>query len=248
MFVNLFTKACSIVLSVVIVLAPGAAVAQQSDSDFTRAPTGWDSSKLSHSVLADADSAIIQYGRMKQAGQQLTSGDVEVVATSMRIYFDHLQETGFNKALEAKILANQEAFLDYHLSDSDLSTFQKTMATKGFKADATRLRNTLDPDYASRAQFLKMVRTQGLYQTELQMVQQFRTQELQYVSETAPRGSGGKLVSSHHEMRARVVPVISWGFALCLVSAGVGLASGCTLTMPACDAAVIFCGACALAC
>ena len=157
---------------------------------------------------------------------------------------DHLQEIGFNSALEAKLLANEDAFLAYHLSEEDIQSLQQRLAAEGINTEVSRVRSLLDLDDESRLKFLSLIRKQGLYKTELQFVEQFKTEQLQYVPESS---SGiGSPMAQRKPMPGRLVPAVSYNFALCLVAAGVGLGSGCTVTIFACEAAVILCGACAI--
>lgn len=238
-------KLCSLVVSTALVIGPEAVACAQTstDADFSHAPTtGWDSSKMSPAVMDNLNKVVTSYAQKKHAGKT-TASDVEVAAAAMKTAFDHLQEIGFNKALETKLLANQEAFVDYHPSDADLQSWQKQFVAQGLSFDTARIRNTLDMDYESRLAFLSLVKTQGLYKTELQLVRDFRTQELQFVS-TSSSGLGTSLANRQpqggHEVR-----VMSYALAVCLVAAGIGIGTGCAIA-PACVTAMIACGACVL--
>lgn len=214
-------------------------------SDFRFPPTsGWDSSRFSLAVQSNVNAALHNFQLKKQAGQ-LTTSDVDAVAVSMRTEFDHLQEIGFNAALEKKLLGNEEAFLDFHPSDSDLHSVQERLASDGIQSCLSGLRSSLDIDNESRLLFLALVKKQGLYKTELQLVEQLRSDQLQFVFQSNA-GGGLQLTHGSRGMGGRVVRVISTACQTCFVAAGVGIASGCTVTAPACGAALVACGVCAL--
>ncbi len=217
------------------------------DADFSHSPTsGWDSSKTSPAVLDNANQAVRNYAAKKRSGH-LTAADVEVAAAAMKTTFDHLQEIGLNDATEKKLLANQDAFANYHPGDKQIQTIQKNLASQGVQFSVSKVRTILDTQYADRQQFLTLVKNQGLYKTELQLVAQFRTNELQFVSEST--GVGVSLASHHPKIgNPRVVRTMWYEFASCIIAAAVGLSTGCTITIFACEAAVLLCGACALAC
>jgi hypothetical protein len=238
-------KVISLVISAALVAAPETVVFAQSDADFSHSPTsGWDSSKLSQAVLTNVNQSVRNYAQKKQSGQLMAS-DVEIAAASMKTTMDHLQEIGYNAALGKKILDNEEAFLNYHPNDDDVQLFQKALAAQGIQVDISRVRSTMDPGYEARQQFLSMVKKQGLYKTELEFVSQFRTQELQYVSQSLT--NTGSHIAHHQMMTGRFVQTkLSYQAAACFVAAGVGLASGCTITVEFCVAGVILCGACAV--
>lgn len=181
---------------------------------------------------------------MKKEAGTLTAADVEVAAASMKTAMDHLQEIGFNSAVEEKLLANKDAFLAYHPSDDDIQSLQQRLSSQGIPTDVSRVRSLVDLDYESRVQFLSLVEKQGLYKTELQLVEQFETEQLQYVSEKSP--AVGLPMAQVKSQSGHLVRVVSYNSALSLGAAGVGLASGCTVTIFACEAAVVLCGACAI--
>ena len=230
-----------------LVAGPETVVFAQSDADFSHPPSsGWDNSKISQAVLSNVNQGVHNYAQKKQAGL-LTASDVEFAAASMKTAMDHLQEIGYNTALEKRILNYKEAFLNYHPSDDDVQFFQKTLTARGIQVDISRVRSSMDPGYEARQLFLSMVKNQGLYRTELEFVEQFRAQELQYVSQslTDPVRS----IAHHQSRNGRFVQTkLSYEAAACFVAAGVGLATGCTFTIFACEAAVILCGACAISC
>ncbi len=214
------------------------------DSDFRFPPAnGWDSSRYSLAVRSNVNAAIHNFQLKMQAGQ-LTASDVEAVAVSMKTNYDHLQEIGFNAAMEKKLLGNEEAFLNFHPSDSDLQSIQERLASDGIQSNVSGLRSALDIDNESRLRFLALVKKQGLYKTELRLVEQFRNDQLQLVSQSNTH-SGLRL--THGKPReGRVIRVISTACQTCFVAAGVGIASGCTVTGPACGAALVACGVCAI--
>jgi hypothetical protein len=241
---ELFSSSFSVVVSAALVTGSGAPVFAQPDTDFSRPPSGgWDSSKLSQAVLTNVNKGVRNYALKKQA-DQLTASDVEIAAASIKTAIDHLQEIGYNAALEKRILDNEEAFLNYHLSDNDVSSFQKTLAAQGLQVDVSRVRSSMDPDYEARQQFLSTVKKQGLYKTELAVVEEFRTQELQFVSQSLV--DPGRSIAIHQPRNGRFVLAMSRTCRTCLFTAAVGLASGCGITGFACEAAVVACGMCAM--
>lgn len=232
----------SLVISVALVAGPETVVFAQSDTDFSNPPSGWDSSKLSQAVQINVHESVRNYMQKKQMGL-ITASDVEVAAAAMKTAMDHLQEIGYNASLEKRILENEEAFLNYHPSDSDVQFYQKTLAVQGIQADISRVRSSIDPGDEARHQFLSMVKKQGLYKTELAFVEEFRTQELQYVSQTLTVPGS---IAHHQPRNVRLMQTaMSSTCKICFVAAAIGLASGCTITMPACDATLIACAACA---
>lgn len=137
--------------------------------------------------------------------------------------------------------------MEYHPAEEYIQSFQKGLATQGIQIDSARVRSFLDPDYSTRQQFLAMVKRQGLYKTELEFVEQFRAHELQFVSQSS-RGAGGPF-AHNPQTAARIVPAHSDdAYWACVIAAGVGVASGCTVTLFACEAAVLACGVCAATC
>jgi hypothetical protein len=162
----------------------------------------------------------------------------------MKTDFDHLQEIGFNAALEKKLLNNEEAFLDFHPSDSDLNSVQERLASGGIQTNLSGLRSTLDVDNESRLKFLALVKRQGLYKVELQLVEQFRSDQLELISQSNT-GAGLQLTRGRPR-NGRVVRVISTPCQTCFVAAAIGIASLCSLTAPACGAALVACGVCAV--
>jgi len=240
-------KVLSIVVSAALVAGTETVLFAQQDADLSHPPSsGWDSSKISQAVLSNVNQSVHNYVQKKQAGK-LTASDVEIAAASMKTAMDHLQEIGYNAALEKRILENQDDYLNYHPSEDDVQSFQKTLAAHGIQIDISKARSSMDPGYEARQQFLSMVKKQGLYKTQLAFVEQFRAQELEYVSQSST--NIGVQFAHQHTMPGRLVRTkLSYEAAACLVAAGVGLASGCTLTVFACEAAVILCGACAVAC
>lgn len=230
-------------LPAVLVAGSGTLLFAQSDPDFSHPPSsGWDSFKLSQAVLTNVNKGVRNYALKKQA-DHLTASDVEIAAASMKTAIDHLQEIGYNAALEKRIFDNEETFLNYHPSDNDVQSFQKALATQGLQVDGSRVRSSMDPDYEARQQFLSTVKRQGLYKTELAAVEDFRTQELQSVAQllSSPSRSFARNPSNARFVLAK----LSSSCKACGVSAAIGLGSGCTITGFACEAAVLACGLCA---
>jgi hypothetical protein len=195
--------------------------------------------------MDNLNQAIRNFGLKKQA-QQLTASDVDVAAAPMKTAYDHFQEIGYTAAVEKKILANEDAYLNYHPSQAYIQSFEKQLAAQGFHVNAARVRSFLDPDQNDRQRFLAMVKSQGLYKTEIQMVEQFRTEQMQFVSQSSV-GADGQL-ARNHQTNGHVVRVMSDWYWACLIAAGVGIATGCTITVWACTAAVLACGECAAVC
>ena len=196
-------------------------------------------------AVAENFAVSMQRFAAKKSQGKLTTIDVELAAAAMKTTFDNLEEIGYNSELEKNLLEGESVFLNYHPSDDDLNSLQNDMSTRGMKTSLERLRAVLDLPYDQKIQFLASIKKEGLYNTELDLVQNFRTQELSNVDSPAVntatwRGKKGNVTLK------RVGKPLSYQAAVCLMAAGVGLASGCTLTFSACITAVIACGACAL--
>lgn len=246
----LLKKVCSLVVSVAFFANPQFAAYAQSP-DFSQLPTnGWDSSRISQAVLNNVNETMRNYGLRKHAGQ-LTASDVDMAAISMKTTLDYFQEIGYLDILEKKLLDNEQAFLDYHPNDEFIQSFQKKLAEQGIQVDPSRIRSTFDPDYGVRQQFLTTVRSQGLYKTGLKSVELFRSHELQIVSQLA---GAAKLSVHSRQITAHVIPAMGGLLGMsdiywaCVGAAVIGIASGCTVTAFACQAAVLACTLCATSC
>jgi len=54
----------------------------------------------------------------------------------MKTAYDHFQEIGYTAAVEKKILANEDAYLNYHPSQAYIQSFEKQLAAQGFHVNA----------------------------------------------------------------------------------------------------------------
>ncbi len=210
--------------------------AQAQTGGVCQSPSGWQSSKLSQAVVKDARQAMLNVLIANQSGR-LTASVLENAATSLQVYYDHFEEIGLNAAVQKQILANKEAFLDFHRTDVQVQEQQSKLASQGINVSISELRSAMDPGFEQRQAFLSMVESIGLYQTELQFVARIRAE-------------AGQLAPSEDQLSARRMfsrkwhPIRAGACALCYVSAAVGLATGC-IVEPVCWMAVGSCFACA---
>lgn len=172
-----FTKKfLSLVISVALVTGTETVAFAQSSINFSQKPAdGWDNARLSNAVITNAQLAGQNYAKKKKLGK-VTVADVQTAAFAMKTLFDHYQEIGLNDAIEKLILNNQDAFLNYVPSNSDLQTVQDQLRASGISISNDSLRSKFSE---GREQFLAMVQEKGFYNTELWYVQQFTDQETQ---------------------------------------------------------------------
>lgn len=238
--VGLLTKLLAVICTVLIVVAPGSEMWAQADV-FGQAPkSGWESSKLSHAVVNDANEAVEMLLLAQQSGH-LTPAVLQNAATALQVLFDHFEEIGLNAALQKQILNNQQAFLDFHPSDAQVATYQAQLGSHGITASAERIRSVMDPSVEMRQEFVSTIKRIGLAQAELAVVAQLK-EEAQSLSTS---GASSVQLSRMFSPTAHLVLVMSASCAACFVLAGIGLASGCTLTAAACGAGIGVCTVCA---
>jgi hypothetical protein len=234
------TKTLALLCSALLTTVPvNNAVAQSTLFDGPPA-TGWQSSKLSEAIVNDANRAVETLVIANQNGQ-LTASIVENAATSLQILWDHYQEIGLNSALEKELLNNQQTFMNIHPSDTQIGAYQSKLLLHGVHANVSQLRSIMDPSPETREQFLATVAKVGIYQAEMAIVAQLRAQ----AQELSSSGSTVLLSSRMNAPRGHEVLIAS-ACAACFVLAGVGLATGCTITEIACAGAVGTCLSCAL--
>ena len=192
--------------------------------------------------MNDADRATELVILHSQAGQRKAS-DLENAATALKIPFDHYQEIGLNATLQKQFLNHQNQFLNFHLSDNQVSAFQAKLATSGVNVDASAIRSHLNPDLQDREQFLSMVKTIGLYQTEMDAVAELHAKAETLATQQASM-STSRLSSLSPDMAAQL-ELVTAACDSCFLLAAVGLATGCTLTAAACGAGIGTCTVCA---
>ncbi len=236
------SKLVTIVCAALLTLSPWSTASAQANVFGQTPSTGWQKAKLSQAIVNDANQAVENLVIANESGH-ITASDFDNAATSLQILWDHLQEIGFNQALQNEILANQDAFLDFHPTDSQVDAYHAKLASDGVNVSALRVRSAMDPDFDTRQEFLSEVKKVGLYQAELEVVAQLRQQAKESASEAL---TGANLTRSNHKGNmghmVKVTAVCWAGFIL----AGIGLASGCTVTAVACGASLAPLLTCAL--
>ena len=235
--VRIPAKVLAIVCSTLLVVIPASA---QSDG-FGQVPsTGWETSKLSQAVLSDANQAVEGLLAAQQSGH-LTANVVSNAATALQMMFDHFQEIGLNTAIQKQILSNQQGFLNFHPSDAQVSEYQSELGSRGINVSLSRVKSVMDPSFEGRQRFLAEVQKVGLHQAELEVVSQLREQAQELASSASV---SDRLTRSTN--KAHLVRVISAPCEACFILAGIGLASGCSVTGAACGAALGACLICSL--
>ncbi len=234
------TKLVSVLCVMLVTIVPSTEACAQT-AQFGQLPSsGWETSKLSPAVMDDAEKAFDDLLLAEQSGN-VTAAVVDNAATSLQILCDHFQEIGLNAALQKEILNNQTAFLSYHPADSQISAYQSKLITRGVNASSSRIWSAMDPDLASRQQFLRTISDIGLYQAELNVVAQLRAEARQLASAAAPVSEKLTKGASHSAHLVLATAACN----ACFLLAGIGLASGCSVTGFACGAAVGTCTVCA---
>lgn len=241
--VGALSKLLAVICSILLIAIPTNIVQAQSDAIGQVPTTGWQSSKLSQAVVNDANRATEILLLHSQNGS-LTASDLENAATSLQILFDHFQEIGLNAAIQKQILSNQDAFLNLQMSENQIATFQSRLSTNGVTVDTSRIQSFMNPTAEDRQQFLSMVKSVGLYQTELEAVAQLRTRAQNLASSES--SSSEQLSRLSPRTTAHLVLVITAACGACFILAGIGLATGCTVTAAACGAGIGVCTVCAL--
>ena len=235
-----FTK-LSAILCAVSLLGFSESAAWAQTITFGQLPsTGWQTSKFSQAVVNDANQAVENLLIANQSGR-LTASIVTSAATSMQILWDHMQEIGLNDALQKEILSNQEQFLEFHASDSEVNGYASRLASDGVNVSLDQVRSIMDPGPEARQEFLATIQSIGLYRAELQVIAQLKSVAQQLASEGAMNGQ----VSFHSSRRAHLVRVMSAACKACLILAGIGIPTLCIIE-PICGAGIGTCLTCAL--
>lgn len=240
---GILTKSIAIICAALLIPLPGS-VAWAQGSVFGHEPeSGWQKAKLSQAIVNDADRAVENVITANQAGR-LTASDLDIAATSLQILWDHFQEIGLNDALQKEILNNQEEFLQFHPDDAQVAAYSSHLFSHGVRVSSSRLQSVMDPDFEARQEFLSTVQRVGLYRAEMAAVAQLREQARQ-LNESV--NSGRELPMRYAPQRApHLIRVMTPVCGACFILAGIGLASGCTLTVAACGASLGTCLTCAL--
>lgn len=239
---GVFTKLLAIICAFLLTGVPGSEMWAQANTFGQLPTTGWQTSKLSQAVVNDANQAAEILVLHSQTGK-LTSSDLENAAASLQILFDHYQEIGLNAALQKQILNNQEAFLTFQMSDSQIATYQSRLASDGVNVSASRIQSAMNLNLDEKQQFLSVVEAAGLYRVELGVVAELRAQAQQLA---ASENSGVQSSRLSSTTKAHLVLVISKSCEACFLLAAIGLATACTATAPACGPAIGVCTVCAL--
>ncbi|MFZ0661788.1 MAG: hypothetical protein WAM66_03785 [Acidobacteriaceae bacterium] len=232
-------KLLALLCAALLVALPGNETWAQTNQIGQAPTTGWQTTKLSQAIVNDANRAVETLIVDNQKGR-VTAADVVSAATALKMLSDHFQEIGLNAALQKEILDNQDALMDYQLNDSQMRTFQSRLALDGVNVDAARIQSVMNPTLNERQEFLSMVRTTGLYQTELEIVSELRGEAQQLSASEASGAQSARLTHSAH-----LVMVMTAVCKICYIAAFIGLATGCTATVEFCAAGVATCGTCA---
>jgi len=191
---------------------------------------------LSNAVVNDAKQANIQMFVASQSGT-LTPSVVENAAESLKVLFDHFQEIGLNDAMQKELLSNQQAFFDFHPTDSQIVADELEFASEGMHVSDAQVRSVMDPSLEQGQQFLSTVQQVGLYRTELMLVAKLRARAERLSAETRISEQSAGLFTGN----ARLVEVITPVCGTCFIT------SGLTIFLPAlAPAGVASCLTCAL--
>lgn len=230
---------CSALLcSGLIPIAPTTLHAQTSELGLPA--SGWNRSLLSRAVQDDAQQAMDSLILAQQQGR-LTASTVQNAATSLKILFDNMQETGLNAAVEKQLLANPDRLLNFQWSANQFAAVQSRMAHRGVNVSIGRIQSTLDLNAAERQQFLSEVRKVGLYQTELEAVGQLNSMARQF-EENGGRPSTASMRRTRNAAHLQRVMDACWK---CAALASIGIAIGACAIEAICVGAIYSCLDCA---